>query len=109
MAEQRGLRLTTVTLNDGRPIKIYAGTKVAKALDEVTADMGLYHGVRFLEVVEAVYEQGLKNGRAEIFKELTALQSRADLPHRAPGRPRKSKTAKKTTAKKTTAKKPTAK
>jgi hypothetical protein len=60
---------------------------VRSALREVTTDMDLYHGVRLGEVLEAVYEQGMKNGRAEIIEQMDAIKGKANyLP---PGRPKK--------------------
>ena len=46
-------------------ITVYANAKVARALQELTNDMTLYHGARLSEVVRAVYEQGLRDGRNE--------------------------------------------
>jgi topoisomerase IA-like protein len=71
--------------------------------------MDLYKGARLWEVVLAAYEQGLRNGRSDVFAALDKLKEQPELKHRSPGRPRKKTTAKKTTAKKTTAKKTTAK
>lgn len=74
-----------VPLRSG-PIAVYAGEKVRSALKEITADMSLYHGVRLSQVLEAVYETGLKNGRKEIIDHFEQLKSKVNyLP---PGRPR---------------------
>ena len=58
--------------SNGDVVPVYAGQRIGKALDEVMEDMDLYRGVRLNEVLEAVYEQGLKDGRGD----------------RNPGRPR---------------------
>jgi hypothetical protein len=51
--------------------------------------MNLYHGVRLAEVVEAVYEQGQKDGRKEIIEKMAGIKTGVNyLP---PGRPRKKK------------------
>jgi len=52
---------------------------VSKALDEVTEDMTLYHGVRLGQVIEAVYKQGQKDG------------AKKAVPHRNPGQPKKNR------------------
>ena len=70
-------------------VTLYAGTKVRSALDEITRDMTLYHGVRLAEVIEAVYEQGQKEGRKEIIEKMDGIKTTVNyLP---PGRPKKKK------------------
>ena len=67
-------------------LTLYAGTKVISALREVTTDMDLYKGVRLGEVMNAVYEQGMKDGRKEIIEQLDRIKGKTNyLP---PGRPR---------------------
>ncbi|MDQ1111175.1 phage gp36-like protein [Microbacterium testaceum] len=76
-------------------VPIYAGAKVGKALDEVTEEMDFYHGVRLAEVMEAVYEQGRVDGRAQVvsaFQDASdEITSRKDLRYRNPGKPRAKK------------------
>jgi hypothetical protein len=72
-------------------VKVYAGARVADALEELTADMTLYDGVRFAQVAKALYEQGLDDGRRQVFEELDKLKERPELKHRNPGRPRRSR------------------
>ena len=75
-----------VTLST-RPLTLYAGQKVAAALREVSTDMDLYRGVRLAEVMEAVYEQGMKDGRKEVIERVDAIKKQTNyLP---PGRPKK--------------------
>ncbi len=70
-------------------ITLYAGAKVRSALDEITKDMTLYHGVRLSEVLEAVYESGQKDGRKEMIEKMEGLKTGVNyLP---PGRPKKNK------------------
>ena len=45
-----------------KEVSVYASPKVSKALEEITNDMSLYHGVRLAQVMEALYEQGKKDG-----------------------------------------------
>lgn len=85
----RGPRRHEVDLPKLGKIPVYAGVKVGRALEEVTEDMDLYHGVRLSQVMEAIYEQGRRDGRAQVFDAADELKKRPDLPHRTPGRPRK--------------------
>lgn len=78
----------SVELSSG-PLTLYAGSKVTSALKEIIKDMTLYHGVRLAQVMEAVYEQGLKDGRKEIIEAQDKIKQHANyLP---PGRPRTKK------------------
>jgi hypothetical protein len=86
----KGDRTTIVTMHSGVKVKVYAGAKIRNALDELTQDMTLYHGVRFGQVLEAVYEQGKKDGARRAFEEIEekVTAAKAAIPHRTPGRPR---------------------
>jgi len=76
-----------------KSISVYASPRVSKALDEVTEDMTLYHGVRFTQILEAVYKQGQKDGARSVFGELEKKikETQKAIPHRNPGQPKKSK------------------
>ncbi len=88
MAKNARYQKTTVKL-PSNDLTLYVGSKVRSALQEVTTDMDLYHGVRLGEVLEAVYEQGLKDGRREIIEKVEGIKSGVNyLP---PGRPKKRK------------------
>lgn len=39
-------------------INLYAGSRIANAAKELTKDMDLYLGVRYAQILEAVYKQG---------------------------------------------------
>ena len=80
----------TIDLPMGGPVALYVGSKIHNALKEVQEGMDLYHGVRFAEVLEAVYVQGLKDGRREIIEKFkTEIEQTANyLP---PGQPKKKK------------------
>ena len=71
------------------PVNVYAGEKVGKALEDVTEDMDLYHGVKLAQVLEAVYEQGRKDGRKQVFDGVRDLSNMEELTYRNPGRPPK--------------------
>lgn len=82
-----------VTLST-KPLILYAGQKVAAALHEVNIlDKTIYEGVRLGQVMEAVYEQGLKDGRREVIEKIDAIKGQTNyLP---PGRPKRSSRARK--------------
>ncbi len=74
-----------------KEVAVYATPRVAKALEDVTEDMTLYHGVRLAQVMEAMYEQGKKDGAREAFSELDdkLKEVKKAIPHRNPGKPKK--------------------
>ena len=74
-------------------VAVYASPRISKALDEVTEDMTLYHGVRFTQILEAVYTQGKKDGARSAFEELDKKVKEAQkaIPHKNPGKPKKAK------------------
>ena len=49
--------------------------------------MTLYKGVRLGELMTAVYEQGLKDGRKEVIEQFGAIKKQ--IKYLPPGRPRK--------------------
>jgi hypothetical protein len=89
MAGKRGYRTIKITIR-GSSVPVYGSARTADALAEVERDMGLYHGVRLHQVLEAVYNQGHKDGAREAFEELDKSLGVAKrlIPHRPPGRPR---------------------
>lgn len=72
-------------------VAVYATPRVAKALEEVTEDMTLYHGVRLAQVMEAVYLQGQKDGARNAIGTLeqALVEAKEGIPHRNPGKPPK--------------------
>jgi hypothetical protein len=80
---------TLVPLSKGN-VAVYAGLRVAHALHEVTADMDLYRGVRLAELLEAVYQQGKKDGARLVRDSFEGMMKQ--IPHLNPGQPRKRKT-----------------
>jgi hypothetical protein len=98
---QRGPRAIAVPLSDGT-VTVYANVKVGNALEELTEDMTLYHGVRLAQVIEAVYAQGIRDGRRQVVEAIGTVTESRELQYRNPGRPAKKVTAKKAGTKKTT-------
>ena len=76
-----------------KEVSVYASPKVSKALDEITNDMSLYHGVRLAQVMEALYEHGKKDGARNAIGTLekAIAEAKEDVPHRNPGKPKKLK------------------
>jgi hypothetical protein len=85
-----GYATTKLALPKIGEVKVFAGGRVASALAELTVDADLYHGVRLMQVLEAVYEQGRKDGRAEIASlvEGGLASAKKKLGWGRPGRPR---------------------
>ncbi len=71
-------------------IKVYASPRISEALREVLKDMSVYQGVRFTQILEAVYLQGTKDGARAAFEETDRrlVEARRAVPHRTPGRPK---------------------
>lgn len=89
---RRGYRTITLDLPASETqVPVRASARVADALAEVSADMSLYHGVKLLQVLEAVYAQGQKDGARTAFETIDArmLEAKEAVPHRSVGRPRK--------------------
>jgi hypothetical protein len=89
-------QITTVAFKAGN-VKVYATPKVKAALDELMEEMTLYHGVRLTQVLEAVYEQGKKDGARAAFEALDerVAEAKNNVPHKLPGRPKLKRTLKK--------------
>ena len=78
---------------DTTSISLYAGSRIAAAAKELTKEMTLYEGVRYAQILEAVYRQGKKDGAAAAFAAIHKGMKVAEqaIPHKNPGRPRKLK------------------
>ena len=72
-------------------IAIYASPKISTAMEEIVGDMTLYHGVRMLQVIEAAYTQGKKDGARSVFEDMEKRlkDSQKLIPHKNPGKPKK--------------------
>lgn len=88
-SSHQGPRLIPVELPRRGVVPIYAGVRIERALEELTADATLYHGVRLAQVIEAAYEQGRKDGAREALErwESGLTEAKRAIPHRNPGRP----------------------
>lgn len=72
-----------------RKLPLYVGAPAKNALEEVTMDMPLYKGVKLGQVLEAVYEQGMKDGRREVIESFQGAAKTFN--YMPPGRPKKAK------------------
>jgi len=79
---------TLVPVTNGS-IPVYAGVRVAHALQEVTCDMDVYRGVRLAQLLDAVYQQGKKDGARNVRDSFEAMMR--GIPHLNPGQPRRKK------------------
>jgi len=79
---------TIVTLPKG-DVSVYFGSRVANALHELTVDMNIYKGVRLGELLQAVYEQGKKDGARQVRDSFDQMMK--NIPHQNPGQPKKKK------------------
>jgi hypothetical protein len=74
-----------------RALVIYAGQRVKNALNEITAGMDVYLATRLQLVMQAVYDQGVKDGRKELIDRMDEGfdQIKGETNCLPPGRPRK--------------------
>ena len=90
---RRGPRAIPVQLSSSISITVYSGARVEKAFQDFTQDLTVYQAGRFLQVAEAIYEQGRKDGRGEVFdqveRQVEGLRKDPELKHAKPGRPKK--------------------
>ena len=92
-------------------VVVYSNQKVLNALGEIEEDLNFYKGVRLLQVIEAVYAQGQKDGiervldaRLQYEKELEKLRPRKiGRPRKAAAAPKKAAGTKKAAATKVAA------
>lgn len=85
----RGYRTIPVELKSG-VVPVRASPRVADALTELAGDMNLYQGTKLKQVLEAVYEQGRKDGARAVFDRLDATvdEMKKEIRRRPPGRPK---------------------
>lgn len=89
---KRGYRTIKLDLPKSE-LKLYGSNKLMDAVKTMTEDMTLYQGVRFAQILEAVYKQGKNDGAREAFQEVNKNLKLAQktIPHKRPGRPQKSR------------------
>ncbi|MCF8153023.1 MAG: hypothetical protein K9J34_02655 [Rhodoferax sp.] len=74
-------------------VSVYATPRISKALKEIIEDMTFYQGVRLSQILEAIYNQGKKDGANDAFSEIDkkVKEVKKVIPHRNPGQPKKPK------------------
>jgi len=92
MATVRGFRTIKIAFQSDTAA-IYTSARKADALQKIMEEMPLFDGVKLMEVLEAAYVQGRKDGARAAFEEIDqgVNQAKKAIPHVPPGRPRKSK------------------
>ena len=87
---KRGYRMTKVRLRKGKTVKLYSSVRVANAVQHLQT-LSMFDWSRVLNLCEAMYEQGKKQGALEAFTAVDAgvAAAKAAVPHRMPGRPRR--------------------
>lgn len=90
MPSSRGYKTVTVQLAKTE-LALRGSQKLVHAVRTLTDDMSLYEGVKFGQILEAVYAQGKKDGARAAFDEVDSGLKKAmkAIPHKNPGRPRK--------------------
>ena len=75
----------------GHKIPVYASPRLAETFREVAYDMTMYKGVKLFQLLEAIYDQGRKDGARSAFDAVDAAVGGAkrQIPYRNPGQPRK--------------------
>ena len=88
---RRGFRTISLEMKKAGDVSVYTSPKIADALEKIMADMTLYEGIRLQQILEAVYLQGRKDGARSVIEAIddSVDQVKKQIPHRAPGRPRK--------------------
>ncbi len=85
-------RYRRIGLGDSK-IVLYGGSRIAAAAADLATNMTLYDGVKYAQILEAVYKQGRKDGAAAAFEAVGEKLEAAQraVPHKNPGRPKKRK------------------
>lgn len=90
---RRGYRTISLRLTkSGDTVPVRASARIADALNEISSGMDLYRGVRLLQILEAIYIQGKKDGARDAFAAIdrSTQAVKKEIPHRSVGRPRRS-------------------
>jgi hypothetical protein len=74
-------------------VTVYASPKVSHALEVVSEDMTLYEGVKLVQLMEAIYQQGRKDGARAAFETMNSkfIEAEKLIPHKNPGKPKRIK------------------
>ena len=85
---QRGYRTVRLPVKaSSSEVAIRMSPRRADVLEKIVGEMSLFDGVKLLDVMEAVYDQGHKDGARAVFEKVDSAKK--EIPHRPPGRPPK--------------------
>lgn len=86
----KGYRTIKLELSTKTTASVYTSPRIAGALKDMYDKSSVYEGVKLLQILEAVYVQGRKDGARAVFEGLDARVSEVKrlVPHQRPGRPR---------------------
>jgi hypothetical protein len=76
---------------ESKPVPVRMSPRRAETARKIIGEMSTFDGIKILDLMEAVYVQGLKDGARAAFDQVdrSVTQAKKAIPHRAPGRPRK--------------------
>jgi len=81
----------TVPLDSKHSLTLYVGQHTRNAVRDVFDDLHMYKEVKVIQVMEAYYEQGKKDGRKEMVETMDAMMDsvKSNVNYLGPGRPKK--------------------
>lgn len=88
---RRGYKTIRADLTKAGETSVYTSPRVADALEKIIEEATVYEGVKLLQICEAFYLQGQKDGARAVFEEQDQALNRIkrQIPHQTPGRPKK--------------------
>jgi hypothetical protein len=74
-----------------KEVTVYASPKVGRAVNDLMSELPLFEGVKLAQLMEALYEQGRKDGARAAFEvvENKVIEAERLVPHKNPGKPKK--------------------
>ena len=72
-------------------VTVYASPKIGQALNDLIKNLSVYEGVKLAQCLEAMYDQGKKDGARVAFEVLEekVIEAEKQVPHKNPGKPKK--------------------
>lgn len=88
---KRGYKTTTINLSETKRVKLYTSQRVLNAVSHLEATLQVFEWSRVLNLCEAFFEHGKKEGARAAFEalELGMQNAKAKIPHRRPGKPKR--------------------
>jgi hypothetical protein len=91
---RRGYRTIRLPVKDEPSgVAIRTSARRADALEKIIGEMTLFDGVKLYDIMESIYLQGRKDGARAAFEAIdkNVAAVKKEIPHRPPGRPRKTR------------------